>query len=373
MLRSRLPFVTALAASAAFALVGLASCPAQAQFGVTNFQTIDPPFADPSPNPYDFVSGAYGISNNGSIVGFYTDTDNTLQPPGYNASQRGYILQNGVFTSVSYPNQVGTLYNSTLLNGINSLGVSAGAYQVYDYNTGNLVSQTNFIRSSAGVFSTPTVTPTATGTITAFGAINDAGLVATQYTDGGRTHGALYDANTNTFTFLLPDFISGGNTFVQTINNNGVIVGSYDNGQGGAAQPFVYRNGAYTNVSYNAPGATATRFNGINSSGIVSGRYLDGNGLSHGLLYNSNNGLFSAFDVPGASQTFLFQGSINDSNQIAGQYNDQNGNTHSFTAVVVAAPEPSALGLLATGAGLLCSTTLVRRRCRSSKGAAPKA
>ena len=364
MLRSRLAFAPALAASAAFALVGLASCPAQAQFVVTNFQTIDPPFAATAPNPYNFVSGAYGISNSGAIVGYYTDTDDNPQTISYDSSLRGYTFQNGGFTSVSYSTQAGTFNNSTILNGINSSGVTIGDYEEYNAQ-GVLVSQTNFIRSGAGVFSTPSVTPTATGTVDGFVSINDAGLVATQYTDGDRTHAALYNTTSNTF-MLLPDFVTGGNTYIRTVNNNGDFVGSYDNGLGGAVQAFIYRNGAYTNLSYNAPGATATRFNGINDAGLVSGRYEDSMGLSHGLLYNSNNGFFSSFDFPGATETFLILGSINNSNQIAGLYVGQDDTVHSFRATVTAAPEPSALVLLTTGGSLLGSTVMVRRRHRRS-------
>lgn len=352
MFRSRLRFAPVLAA-ATLTLGAFAVCPAQAQFVGTNFQTIDPPFAFPAAgNPYDTVSLAYGISNNGTIVGLYTDTDSPTIP-----SQRGYILQNGNYTSVSFPAQAGTLNNTTSLFSINNAGVSTGSYEVYDVNTGDLVSTTGFIRSSSGVFSMPMVaTPGATNTL--FAGINDAGLVAAQYTLNGARHSAVFNTNTNAFTFL-PD--AATNTLLQFVGSNGDLVGNLNNG--GAFSGFIYRNGAYT--TFNAPSATDTRFNGINTAGIVSGRYRDSNGLSHGLLYNSNNGFFSTFDVPGATQTFLYQGSINDSNQISGAYNDQNGVTHSFSATAVAAPEPSALGLLTTGASLLGSTVLVRRRRRS--------
>jgi probable HAF family extracellular repeat protein len=73
-----------------------------------------------------------------------------------------------------------------------------------------------------------------------------------------------------------------------------------------------FSQGTYTQIDY--PGATTTSCYGIDSSGDVTGFYIDSAGSYHGFLLSRNT--YTTIDYPGAQATTLFR--INDVGQIVG-------------------------------------------------------
>jgi hypothetical protein len=85
-------------------------------------------------------------------------------------------------------------------------------------------------------------------------------------------------------------------------------------------------------IKFNAPGAGKSKGQGtepiaINTSGEVTGFYLDSAGDEHGFL-RSATGTFTQIDAPGATATQ--PESINTAGDITGFYSDSNGELHGF-------------------------------------------
>jgi len=72
------------------------------------------------------------------------------------------------------------------------------------------------------------------------------------------------------------------------------------------------------------PGSTSTSFKSINDQGVVVGSYLDSSGGEHGLFFKWPD-KYAGYDFPGATATSL--NGINNSNFVTGQYTDAFG-TH---------------------------------------------
>jgi uncharacterized membrane protein len=122
-------------------------------------------------------------------------------------------------------------------------------------------------------------------------------------------------------------------TFPQSINDWGVIIGSYidanDVYHGFIRSP----DGKFT--SFEAPGADTTQgsYNGtqpnsINDCGEITGNFSDAQGVVHGFL-RSPDGKFTKFDVPGAGG-YSNPLAINLEGEIVGDYLDSASVIHAF-------------------------------------------
>ena len=307
------------------ALFALAACrPVSAQLTFT-YTSFDPSGLN--------QPGFSGISNTGALVGTY----------GSHTPYAGFLYQNGVTTTVSYPNAVSR--SETDLLSINSAGIATGDYIDFAANT-----ETYFLyNSNTQTFTSPSHS---NATETAYNAINDAGQVAAVYADANGVHSAIYNFATQAFTDL-PDQ-SSPVTAVQDISADGDAVVNYTDANGNLHGSLLH-NGVYTNLDF--PGASQTGLDAINANGLIVGGYIDTNGGDHGLVYDA--GTFYSLDFPGASATNVTFG-LNDANQIAGYYIDANGAFHGLLVQVT--PEPGSVALLVglsvAGAGFL------RRRVR---------
>ena len=103
------------------------------------------------------------------------------------------------------------------------------------------------------------------------GSINDNGVIVGSYTNPqstGRGHGFILK-NGIYKTLDNPKGVGGG-TYLDDINNSGAIVGDYfpnENPQG-----FIYINGVFKDIK--APGGYATTTAGINGYGYVTGEIM---------------------------------------------------------------------------------------------------
>ena len=277
--------------------------------------------------------GLYGtdvlaINDAGVVVGYYTNA--------YGANH-GFIYSNGTYSNLGDPSaSIDTLaggFEDTYPLAINNAGQVAGYY--IDSNTD---SDRGFIFSN-GTYTTLNDPLAGQGYEqgTRAVAINNFGVVVGDYVDASdNEHGFIYSNGTYT---TLNDPLAATSS-VQSINDAGVVIGTFTNGRG-----FVYSNGTFTTLQ--DPGAVETIPLAINDAGEVVGYYTDDRGVTHGFLYS--NGIYTNLDYPTATVGTEIT-AINNAGQIAGVYIG-NGGVNEFVA------DPTTLilsnGTTETGGALL--------------------
>jgi probable HAF family extracellular repeat protein len=221
------------------------------------FSSIDVPGASST-------LGARSINARGDIVGNFEGTDGV---------QHGYLLRDGQFTQIDYPGASG----SALL-GINNAGDVTGTH--FD----NEESGSGFLLKD-GVFQDVQV-PRGLTTDVFFAQDNGRVLVGQTTTppDGG-FHGFVRNKPGH---FELIDFpgTSVPCTGLRRINQRGDIVGFFSNVDrvedctGDESHGFVLRDGQYERID--VPGSTSTRALAINDDGVIVGSFTDRKGNTHG-------------------------------------------------------------------------------------------
>ena len=143
-----------------------------------------------------------------------------------------------------------------------------------------------------------------------------------------------------TFT-ILP-----AGTAAYSINDSGVVAGAEASGLSFVRTP----DGTITTFKA-ADGAAITRALSINSSGVVTGDYLEA-GVGHGFV-RAVDGTITSFDVPDAGQQATEPVSINAQGVIAGYYVDQLGHPHGFVrttdGAITTFEVPGAIATIAFG------------------------
>jgi hypothetical protein len=143
--------------------------------------------------------------------------------------------------------------------------------------------------------------------------------------------GAQAQADIYTFTTIEPP---GATTAAaQGITSSGLIVGSYVDSSG-LEHGFLYNNGSFTNIDFptGSPATTNTLSLGINPGGISTTYSIVGiynvSGTPGG-GYLDNSGTISAFNDPSAVNGSTRPTGVNDSGAIVGSYSDGT-NSHGF-------------------------------------------
>ena len=183
---------------------------------------------------------AFGINDNGTIVGQYTTAGGTTP---------GFILQNTTVTTINAPNAPGT--NVVNAQGINNNGLVVGFYLGNDGQVhGFMANASSAVNGS--LTGTPITDPTipkvpgepgATFVFSQILGINDHGIAVGYYGDSTTSqHGYFYNTSTGKYTFLDDP------------------------------------NAAFNN------GVEVTQITGINNSGEITGFYSDANGVFHGFV-----------------------------------------------------------------------------------------
>jgi hypothetical protein len=203
-------------------------------------------------------------------------------------------------------------------------GTSAGT--VWDPVTGT---NRGFIRAPSGRTAfLRQAAPDETGKLVE--AINDLGVVVGSYDDGeGRTHGVTFARNTPT----LFDYPGAVGTRLTGINDQGVSVGYWlDRAECHCPadadlvrRGFILRRGKVEPLDF----AVAVVPLGINERGQIVGRYANEDGVRHGFLFE--RGTYRTLDFPGAADTVLTR--INNRGVIVGTYDD-------FSRGLIAYPTP---------------------------------
>lgn len=154
-------------------------------------------------------------------------------------------------------------------------------------------------------------------------------IVGFNFTDG-HTYGNFgFKLKNGKFTRISsPGSIS---TYVSSISDKGVIVGSYTDSQA-LTHGFVLENGVYTTVDNpKADLSEGTGLTDINSSGVIVGTYYspnsNGSAISYSFIYI--NGVFKDIVPPNGNYTFVM--GINGYGYVTGTTNLNSGTTM-FTA-----------------------------------------
>lgn len=121
------------------------------------------------------------------------------------------------------------------------------------------------------------------------------------------------------------DLAGEQSTFAEAINNQGQIVGVFQDFSGVSHGYVTDRVGASPAV-IDFPGAAATEAFGINNQGDIVGIYIDNAGVTHG--FQMTDGSLSTLDFP--NSIFTVAAEINDQGAIAGYYENADGSIHGY-------------------------------------------
>jgi hypothetical protein len=243
-----------------------------------------------------------------------------------------------------------------MANGVNSGGTVVGGSNNFA-----------FLLSGANLTTLPIVNTTTVSEI-AFG-VNDAGLVVGQFTDGNTDTTPGFLLANGKYTILNP-VPNATVTNAQGVNNLGLVTGFYS--LDGVHQHGFFYNSTTQQFSLppdpNIPNLVLTQFLGINDNGLAVGYYQLPDGSQHGFLYNTTTQGYLFLDDPNAATSGLSITQItgvNDAGGIAGFYVDaataiQRGFI-ATPALANPAPEPHTLSLL------LGALLLVAGRFRMSR------
>jgi hypothetical protein len=188
-------------------------------------------------------------------IGIYADTST--------GASHGFFLQGSHFGVVNYPTAT-----NTFLNGINKGDVMVGGFVAASGNDGfELASGKFMLLRFPGALNT-----SAKG-------ISDQGLIVGEYDfNGANLHGFIL-RNGAYQTVDDPDKNNAFGTVLYGINNSGVAVGAYEDFEA-FFHGFIYKNGGFSNVVY--PGSRNTFVQGINNAGIITGLAFFAEGSSKG-------------------------------------------------------------------------------------------
>jgi probable HAF family extracellular repeat protein len=287
-------------------LIGLTAMVAGATADTFTFTTIDAPG----------LSGtvASGINNAGEIVGYGND----------NGVYTGFVYSGGAFTYLLFPGSA-----ETEALGVNNNGQIVGAYSEAACTGLYCLSDQGFVDTS-GVFTS--IDPGGSGT-QAIG-INDSGEIVGDYNN----FNLGFIDNSGVFSTVSVSQSTG----LEGINNAGQIVGTAGAERAGASG-FLDNGGVLMGINVPNSQFGSNLADGINNAGEIVGSFIPSSQNFGYDGYLDDNGIFTSFSVPGASDTYAL--GINDSGQIVGYFVDAANQTHGFLATPVATPEPASIAL----------------------------
>jgi uncharacterized membrane protein len=281
-------------------LVGLAGASALAQDVSGTFVPIEVPGA-----PF---AAARAITADGRIVGFYGVP---------NGAQHGFLLADGVFTTIDVPSDAVPGARWTNIFGINARGDIVGAFADKD------LTQHGFVWRAHGPFTVidgpfstddgPTIRTLAKG-------INAAGDITGYYDTTHKRHGFLLTKD-GVFTTIDLDATQGpppNGTFAQWISARGNIVGSFFSG---SVHGFLMSGDTLMQLDVPFAGAINTNAPGLNDPGDVVGFYTDTVAQRVLGFRRDRDGHYESFEAPTptpASSTIPT--GINTPGDIVGQY-----------------------------------------------------
>lgn len=150
--------------------------------------------------------------------------------------------------------------------------------------------------------------------------INNSGEMVGIFSSNGKMVGFKRDRTGNFTSLDRPGAVA---TYIGGINEHGQIVGTSSSvgpGEllfGGDGDAFLLEDGTYQPVAF--PGARDTFLNTLNNQGDIVGGYIDSDGRGHGLRRDAK-GAYTSIDHPDDTGGGTSLYSINDRGQISGAY-----------------------------------------------------
>ena len=217
-----------------------------------------------------------GINDNNQVVGWGGEPNN------------GFLIQlNGSYFQFSF-GPATFPFQDTAAFGINNNGEIVGVISDLTGYSHGFIGFASPGFNNQGSFQGSTFdVPFVGATDTRAYGINDGGLVVGQYLDGTGSHGFLYNSTSLAFSQINVPFQGASYTDATGINDSGQVIGNYFDQCGGHG--FVLSQGVFT--SLNVPGSSlvsvfgvsGTFPMGINNAGQIVGVYSDGTEI-HGFL-----------------------------------------------------------------------------------------
>ena len=245
------------------------------------------------------------------------------------------IAQSYTFQTFAFP----TMFKHTanFAGGINNAGSVAGTFQ-FNPRGGAHVWDRGFVRNPDGTFAPLIIDPSETGHETFAQSINDAGTIVGYYFGADSSYHGYVDI---AGSFTTVDALSGPSTEILGINNSGDFVGgTYSTTIGGTLHGFVGHAGVITQID--VPGIpTGTTAYGIDDSGTIVG--CAGVGFIRGPLGN-----FHTFSVAHSSITCP-SGVQTSIGTIVGFFQDKSGFEQGFVYKFppgASSPDPASQGTL---------------------------
>ena len=287
------------------------------------YAAISQSFARGADKPSTFtrfdVPGAFqtvpsGINAAGVIVGWYFQG---AACPGAPCAVRGFILDDGVFTTVVYHNPAGTNAFITQLRGIGPSGEIVGSYRMpgeapVNFHGFKLTREGEFISVDyPGHTNTIAQRILPNGTI--LGCYHASDMM-------GSMHGMLRDKD---------GFSAIGQT--ASMHNGATPSGKRITGlftdNTGKGRAYVLEDGVFT--PFDAPNSIFTAAWDMSPRGAIVGLFQDAALRTHGFLLD--RGQFSTIDYPGSAYTDVF--GINASGDIVGKFRETpTGPFHGYVA-----------------------------------------
>jgi hypothetical protein len=296
-----------------------------------------PSYVDPNGG----VTGVLGLNDAGWMTGVISEPD---------GSSLGFLRDpSGVYTTFS--DGFGTV----------GRGINA-ANDVTGYatdSTFNLRTDTQFLRTPGGAFTT-LVNPNTAAPLNGIAqGINSAGVIVGDYYVPGMSHehhGYILDGGS--FTDLAIPGSPDDLVEARGVNDSGTVVGYA--GVAGVDVGFIYSGGTFTFVSDPNPLAVGTFFEGLNNNGLIVGFWQDAGGDEHALEFDSGADTFRDFNVPGAMNAEAF--GVNDIGEVTINTDIASGPSN-FLYNPGSVPEPAAWGVMLLG--LSSVGAALRRRARA--------
>ncbi len=203
-------------------------------------------FQDPSPNAY--TTTGTDLSPTGELVGWYTNYANGVW---------GFSEINGSYKTISLPTSGSP---DTTINAINVAGTLVGMGPFAGFlmdASGNVTTIQVPASLKASSISIPT-------------GINSSGTVVGNFSTASGAQEGFILQNGSYKGYQVPGSYS---TTLRDVNDNGVIVGSYQTSSGGSSTGFLLENGTVVPIQY--PGATGTVATSVNTAGHVVGYFYN--------------------------------------------------------------------------------------------------
>jgi len=244
----------------------------------------------PAPNsPYAVASG---INNAGVVTGYYLDSS---------SNYHGFVWENGAFQTIDYPGAV-----DTSLGQANNHGVAIGSYG--DGTTSHTVTYS----VSTGAWTTLPDIPNYSQNDGY--SINDEGVAVGNAFEGSTSVAWIWDPVTLSYSFFTVPGAAQYSTSPSGINNKNEVAGYYADSDG-VYHGFLKQYGTYTTID--VPGAADTFLDGINNRGVIEGQIYNASFVAEGFV-EASGGRFETVNYPSSGATAIV--GISDRGDLSGSY-----------------------------------------------------